>query len=313
MTVFASRRPAASAIVRPVAAEPVNETRSTAGSSTSGIPASGPRPCTTFRTPGGSPASRQRRPNHQAETGACSDGLSTDAVPAEDRGKRLPGDVRERRVEGDQQRGDADRPAKGQHGAMRHRGGRRPPVGAAPLTGDEEAHLDRRVGLAERELERLARLGGDDLARLLAPVAQELGDRADDVPAVDRRSRAPLRLRLARGCHRRGRVVRARPRDAAEMLAVGGRRLVEPRAARGRPLVARDEVRHLAGDHQADQPPSTTRLAPGDVRRGVRRRGRRRRRPPRRRPSAARAASARRRPRRTAPAGRSRSRAASAC
>src|SRR6185503_6479949 len=50
--------------------------------------------------------------------------------------------------------------------------------------------------------------------------------------------------------------------DAAEMLAVGGRRLVEPRASRGRPLVPADEVRHLAGDHQADQPPSTTRLAP---------------------------------------------------
>ena len=81
MTVLASLRPAASAIVRPVAAEPVNETRSTAGSSTSGIPASEPRPCTTFRTPGGSPASRQRRPNHQADAGVCSDGLSTDPFP----------------------------------------------------------------------------------------------------------------------------------------------------------------------------------------------------------------------------------------
>ena len=90
-------------------------------------------------------------------------------VSAEDRGKRLPGHVRERRVERDQQCSDADRPAKRQDGAMRHRGGRRPPVGAAPLTGDEEAHLDRGVGLAECKLERLARLGGDDLACLLPP------------------------------------------------------------------------------------------------------------------------------------------------
>ena len=89
-----------------------------------------------------------------------------------------------------------------------------------------------------------------------------LRDRADDVPAVDRGSRAPLRLRLARGRHRRGGVGRSRPGDAAEMLAVRGRCLVEPCAPRGRSLVPVDEVRHLAGDHQADQPPSTTRLAP---------------------------------------------------
>ena len=59
----------------------MNETRSTRGSSTSGIPASGPSPWTTFSTPGGSPASRQSRPSHHADTGVCSDGFSTEPLP----------------------------------------------------------------------------------------------------------------------------------------------------------------------------------------------------------------------------------------
>ena len=75
-------------------AEPVNETRSTRGSSTSGIPASGPRPWSTFSTPCGSPASRQSRPSQSADSGVCSDGFSTDPLPQKIDGERLPGDVR---------------------------------------------------------------------------------------------------------------------------------------------------------------------------------------------------------------------------
>ena len=63
----AGRRPRRS--TRPVAAEPVKLTRSTRGSSTSGAPASGPSPWTTFSTPAGRPASRQSRPNHHARDG----------------------------------------------------------------------------------------------------------------------------------------------------------------------------------------------------------------------------------------------------
>ena len=81
ITVFARRRPAASAIARPVEAEPVKLTRSTRVSSTSGIPASAPSPWTTFSTPGGRPASRQSRPSHHADAGACSDGFSTEPLP----------------------------------------------------------------------------------------------------------------------------------------------------------------------------------------------------------------------------------------
>ena len=105
-------------------------------------------------------------------------------------------------------------------------------------------------------------LGGDELARLVAAGAQQLGDLADDEPALDGGPRGPRGLRRARPRRPRPRRPRRRPRDAAERLAVGRARLVEPLAARGRPLLAGDEVRHLRGDHQAVQPPSTTRLAP---------------------------------------------------
>ena len=45
------------------------------------MPASGPSPWSTLRTPGGRPASRQSRPNQSADSGACSDGLSTEPFP----------------------------------------------------------------------------------------------------------------------------------------------------------------------------------------------------------------------------------------
>jgi hypothetical protein len=145
---------------------------------------------------------------------------------------------------------------------VRHGGGGRPPVRAAALARDEEPHLDSRVRLAQGERERLARLGGHDLARLPAPVAEKLGDRAYDVSPLDRGARTPFGLRLARGRDGGGRVVGAGPGNAAEALAVGRPFPVEPFPARCRPLLAGNEVRHLGGDHQADQPPSTTRFAP---------------------------------------------------
>ena len=62
-------------------ADPVNETRSTRASSASGMPASGPRPWSTFSTPGGSPASRHSRPSQSADSGVCSDGFRMDPLP----------------------------------------------------------------------------------------------------------------------------------------------------------------------------------------------------------------------------------------
>ena len=101
-----------SAIQRPVAAEPVNETRSTRASSTSGIPTSGPSPWTTFSTPGGSPASRQSRPSHHAETGVCSDGFSTEPLPQKIDGNAFQATFGSGVLNEIRQRGDADRPSQ---------------------------------------------------------------------------------------------------------------------------------------------------------------------------------------------------------
>ncbi len=61
--------------------DPVKLTTSTSGDSTSGAPASFPKPCTTLNTPAGSPASRASRAKAQAVAGASSDGFSTAALP----------------------------------------------------------------------------------------------------------------------------------------------------------------------------------------------------------------------------------------
>jgi hypothetical protein len=58
----------------------VKLTRSTSGDSTSGGPASGPRPWTTFSTPGGS-SSWQSSPKNAADAGVCSDGFNTALFP----------------------------------------------------------------------------------------------------------------------------------------------------------------------------------------------------------------------------------------
>ena len=69
-------------IRRPVSRPPVNETRSTPGSSDSGAPTSGPAPRTRLATPAGSPASSSARISRMAVDGVSSLGLSTNVLPA---------------------------------------------------------------------------------------------------------------------------------------------------------------------------------------------------------------------------------------
>ena len=73
---------AAAMIRRPVARPPVNDTRSTRGSSESGAPAPGPAPSTRLPTPAGSPASSSSRIRWIAVCGVSSLGLSTNVLPA---------------------------------------------------------------------------------------------------------------------------------------------------------------------------------------------------------------------------------------
>ena len=112
-------------------------------------------------------------------------------VAAEHGRERLPGVVRQRRVERDDQRGDADRPPRGHHRPVRHRGGAWSGRRAPALARDEEAHLDRCVRLAERELERLSGLLDDGGRDLVAPSAERERQLADELAALDRRARRP--------------------------------------------------------------------------------------------------------------------------
>ena len=73
---------AAAMIARPVSRPPVKETRSTAGSSTSGAPAVAPAPSTRLATPSGRPTSASVRTSHIAVLGVSSLGLRTKVLPA---------------------------------------------------------------------------------------------------------------------------------------------------------------------------------------------------------------------------------------
>ncbi len=74
---------AADAMIRlPVASPPVNDTRSTRGSSLSRAPARGPAPSTRLATPAGTPASSSRPISRIAVCGVSSLGFSTNVLPA---------------------------------------------------------------------------------------------------------------------------------------------------------------------------------------------------------------------------------------
>ena len=68
-------------ISRPVVVSPVNATLATRGLQASGLPASTPKPLTTLSTPGGS-RSPMTSMSLSTDTGVCSAGLSTTALPA---------------------------------------------------------------------------------------------------------------------------------------------------------------------------------------------------------------------------------------
>ncbi len=259
---LASRRPAVSAIQRPVAAEPVKLTRSTCGCSTRAAPASAPSPCTTLRTPAGRPTSSQTRCEQLCRERRLLGRLQDSAVAAEDRRKDLPGNVGQRCVERDQQPCDADGLPDGHHRAVRRARSCRPPVVATSLAGDEEAQLDRRIGLAESQRLRLARLLDDDLRKLVAPLPQRQRDLADEIAAFHHRPLGPGLLCRARRLYGSVDIGRPRTRNATQRRAVRRPQLLEPLARLGGTCLSVDEVERLGLRHQADQPPSTTRLAP---------------------------------------------------
>src|SRR5205085_9879702 len=119
------------------------------------------------------------------------------------------------------------------------------PVQPTPLAGDEEAHLDRGVHLAERELRRLPSLLGDELSRLLPTRPERKRELANEPTTFDGRLPSPSRLRRARGGDGGFDVRRPRPCRSAEESAVGRAQLLEPCAGGRRPACTVDQVRDV--------------------------------------------------------------------
>ena len=113
---------AAEAITRrPVTRPPVNETRSTRGSSTSGAAASAPAPRTRLPTPAGSPASSSSRIRMDAGVRRQLARLEHERVAGREAGRDLPGGLEERvvpRARSARRR----RAARGPRGSARPRG-----------------------------------------------------------------------------------------------------------------------------------------------------------------------------------------------
>ena len=159
--------------------------------------------------------------------------LEHGAVAAQDRGEDLPGDVRQRRVEGDDQSGHAHGLPHGHHGSVGHARRRRAPVVAATLACDEEPHLHGRSGLPRCERLRLAGLLDHGGRELVAPLTKGERDLADEVATLDDRVRRPGLLRGPRGRTAASTSAAPGPRSAAESRAVGGPQLLEPLARIG--------------------------------------------------------------------------------
>jgi hypothetical protein len=72
----------AAMMAAPVRVEPVKVIFDISGCRESASPVMRPSPCTTLKSPGGTPASMANSASRSADQGVSSDGLSTTALPA---------------------------------------------------------------------------------------------------------------------------------------------------------------------------------------------------------------------------------------
>ena len=88
------------AISRPVTVPPVKEMAGMSGWPTMAAPADAPSPCTTLRTPGGSPCSAVSRAEHRCRERRQLRGLGDHGVAGRDGGRDLPREQVQRQVPG---------------------------------------------------------------------------------------------------------------------------------------------------------------------------------------------------------------------
>ena len=211
------------------------------GCAVSGAPASRPVPCTTLKTPAGSPASAMMSASSDAVSGAHSGGLSDDGVPGRERRADPPGGQHQRRVPG---RDDRD-----------HAGGvvGDPLAVAADLqvrvaelllgvVGEvPEVHRHPRHHAAPVAADQRAVVAGLDPGEVLDPGLDPVGDPAQDRRALGHRQRRP---RGEGGPRRRDGAVDLlrRPRRAPGELGLVDRGDVGEGGGRGDPLARRSSA-----------------------------------------------------------------------
>ena len=227
--------PAAAAITaRPVARPPVNDTRSTRGSATSGPPTSGPVPGTRLATPSGTPASARRSMRRSEVDGVSSLGLSTKVQPGGEGRRHLPRGLQQRVVPGR----------------------------------DEGAHPDR---LVDDPADHVGPAGVDDPSRVLgrhpAVVAEHRGHVVDVGLALHQPLAGVERLGPGHGVAVAGQEVGHPEQDRTPLLGRGvgprtrgrrrcGRRRRRPRRRRAHPRPPRRTTAPSAGQVMVRRPPA---------------------------------------------------------
>ena len=170
----------------PTAVEPVKQTLRTSGWVTNRSPTTEPLPGSTVNTPSGMPASRASCPMSIAVSGVSSAGLSTTVLPAASAGAKpqpaigigkfhgtMIADDAERLLEGDvEAAGDRDLPAE-------------EPLGCRRVVAQ---HVDDVAGLPPGVADRVAGVGDLERGELLVVLLDDVGEAAQQQPAVGRGS-----------------------------------------------------------------------------------------------------------------------------
>ncbi len=179
LTILLSRAHC-SAMMRPVAVEPVNEIRRTSLLSTSAAP--GLRaPLTRFTTPFGMPAFSQALMRFSDDSGTSSPDLSTTVLPQTERRDELPRRYRHRKIERRDQATNTDWLANAHCKFIRHLGRCRKAVKSTAFARGVVGAVDRLLHVAASFLDDLAHLAGHLASEFVFVCPQYLAEREQDL------------------------------------------------------------------------------------------------------------------------------------
>ena len=124
---------------------------------------------------------------------------------------------------------------------------------ATAFAGHVVAHVDRFLDVAARLREHLAHLARHEVRELVLVLGDERAEAEEDLAALRRRHEPPARVGLLRGRHGTIDVLRRRPREGADQVAVGRAPALEGLAPGVDPLAADEVLKRLrARRHRAE-------------------------------------------------------------